>query len=99
MSPQIKLPITVVEKIFAMMRVLEGNDASLACVMPEIVDLSSYLECHAHSPGSTEASNIYLDVIAIIRRKCLWTVNSVSHIADVLVPIGRILAETSSDEQ
>jgi hypothetical protein len=50
-SPQITLLIPVLEKIFATMRAFEANDAPLACIVPEITDLSSYLKRHAHLAG------------------------------------------------
>jgi hypothetical protein len=48
------------------MRVFEANDAPLVCVVPEIADLSSYLESHAQPPGFAQMSKIYLDTITII---------------------------------
>jgi hypothetical protein len=60
--------------------------------MPEIADLSPHGEPHAHPSGCAEVSKIYLDALAIIRRKCLWTVNFIFHLADVRTPEGRILA-------
>jgi hypothetical protein len=90
--PQIKLLISLLEKIFDTMRVYKIDNAPFACVVPEIADLSSYLEWHACCPGCADAKDIYVDVIAIVRCKCLSTVNSIFHFAYVLTQTGQILA-------
>jgi hypothetical protein len=92
LSPQIRLFIPLLKKILARMRVFEADDAPLACLTPEIADLSSYLERHAHRPSCAEVSDIYHDTIPMIRRKCLSTTNSISRLACVLTPARRILA-------
>jgi hypothetical protein len=99
-SPQIKLLIRLLERIFDTMRIFEADDAPLACVVPEIWDSSSYLERHVTRSGCADAVTIHRDAIAIIRRKCLSKVNSIFHLAYVLTPAGGTLAgRPSSTEQ
>jgi hypothetical protein len=86
------LLILILEKILRTIRVFEAIDAPPVSVVPEIVDLSSYLERQTHLPGCAQVSRIYLDAIAIIRAKFLWTANSVLHLADVVRSARRILA-------
>jgi hypothetical protein len=98
-SPQIKLFIPVLKEIFAKMGVFEPNNASFACVVPEITDLSAFRERHAHTPNCAEMSNIFMDAIVIIRGNCLCRVNSVFHLADVLAQWDEFRLETSSSDE
>jgi hypothetical protein len=91
-SPEVKLVISCPEKIFDAIGIFEVDNVRLACVMPEIVDLSSDVEEHAHRPGCADVAESYRDAIAIVRCKYLPTVNSIFHLADVLTPIGRTLS-------
>jgi hypothetical protein len=99
LSPQSKLLIRLLERLFDTMRVLEADDAPLACFVAEIAD-ASYLERHAPRSGCADMAKIHGDAIPIVRCKCLSIVNSIFHLAYVLTPAGRALAgRTSSGEQ
>jgi hypothetical protein len=66
-----------------------ADDAPIACVVPEITDLLSFLERQTDRPDSVDVAEIYLDAIVIIRRACFSKTNSVFHLAYVLTPAGR----------
>ena len=92
LSPQIKLLIPLLEKIFHTMRVFEADDAPLACVVPEIEELLRHLKRNADRQSCADVATIYLDAMSILRRKCFSKTNSIFHLAFVLTPERRTLA-------
>jgi hypothetical protein len=52
--------------------------------VPEIVQLSSYVERRAHYHDCEDVADIFRDALAIIQRKCLSTINSIFPLADLL---------------
>jgi hypothetical protein len=67
----------------------ENESAPLACVVPTLAELFAHLQRHARRPACIEVSTIYEDCAAIVRRRCLDTVNCIFQLAFVLTPIGR----------
>jgi hypothetical protein len=58
--------MSLLQKVFDTMRVFEADDGPIACVVPEMADLLSFLERQADWTGDVDVAEIYLDAIAII---------------------------------
>jgi hypothetical protein len=93
LSPDVRLLIPLLQKVFDTMRVFEADDAPITYVVPENADLLSFLERQADWPDGVDVAKIYLDAIAIIRCACFSKTNSVFHLAYVLTPADRTRAQ------
>jgi hypothetical protein len=82
LSRQMRLLSPLPEKCFETSQVFEVDEMPLACVAPEIADRSSQPDRHAHLPGCTDVANFSLNPLAIVRRKCLLTINSIFHLTE-----------------
>jgi hypothetical protein len=94
LSPDVRLLIPLLQKVFDTMQFFEADDAPIACVVPEIADLLSFLERQTDWPGGADVAKIYLDATAIIRRACFSKTNSVFHLAYVLTQQAGLGPET-----